>query len=134
MSVVISQTHVLDEDQTKAMIAAHYQALGVPVVAANVSFRVHDAGGSGFSRSGPSLGDITIGFHGQKRAIGMPDSMTLGPRQVQEIAAAFFTDALGFDVSPDSVDVAVWGSGGSGFSHSPARLNNLSVRSERTIG
>lgn len=134
MPVIIQQTHTLDADQVKAMLAAHYQANGVPVVPSNISHRVHDGGGSGFSHSGPSLGDTVIHFHGQKRVLGMPDSITLRPEQIQEIAAAFFTDALGFSISPSSVQIDVSGSGGSGFSSHGAHLNSISVRSRRTIG
>jgi hypothetical protein len=134
MTVVIAQTHTLDADQVKAMIADHYQANNVPVVAGNIHHRVHEGSSGGFSGSGPSLGDTVIYFHGQKRAVGMPDSITLRPLQIQEIAAEFFTEALGFKVSPGSVDISVSGSSGGGFSSSSARLNSLSVRSKRTIG
>lgn len=134
MTVVIAQIHTLDADQVKAMIADHYQANNVPVVAGNIRHRVHEGSSGGFSSRGPSLGDTIICFHGQKRAVGMPDSITLRPLQIQEIAAEFFTKALGFEVTPASVDISISGRGGSGFSTSSARLTGLSVRSKRTIG
>lgn len=134
MTVVIAQTHTLDADQVKAMIADHYRANNVPVAADNIHHRIHEGSIGGISSSGPSLGDTVIYFTGQKRAVGMPDSITLRPLQIQEIAAKFFTEALGFKVPPASIDISVSGSSGGGFSTSSARLDGLSVRSKRIIG
>jgi len=134
MTVIVTQTHALDGEQVKCMIADHYQANNVPVVAQNITHRVHDGGGGGFSSSGPFLGDTIIYFHGQKRVVGMPESITLRPLQIQEIAAEFFGRALGLAVTPSQVRIEVSGSGGSGMSRSSASLKGLSVHSTRTVG
>jgi len=134
MTVIITQTHTLDGEQVKRMIADHYQANNVPVIAQNITHRVHDGSGGGFSSSGPFLGDTIIYFHGQKRGVGMPESITLRPLQIQEIAAEFFGKALGLTLPPSQVRIEVSGSGGSGMSRSSASLRSLSVHLQTTVG
>ena len=137
MTIKIAQLHTIGRDDVSAMIARHYGRNSVPVNPHDISYQILGdfGGGDGFSgRSGPYLGAITIRFPtGGKRPVGMPTSMDLRPEQLQEIAAEFLTEELGFAVAPANIDINVVGHGGSGFSQTSSRLESLTMRSTRTV-
>lgn len=134
MPIVIKQLHTIEAAQVGEMIAAHYKKLGVPAFANFISFQVHEGSSGGFSSSGPSLGTTTIRFPDGKRPVGMPDTMTLRPEQVQEIAALFLSEALGLSIHPSHITINVSGHSGGGFSSRQASLDSLTFRTTHTVG
>lgn len=129
MTIVVSQTHSVDEDGVRRIIAAHYGAMGMHIQPSHVSFQVHESYSSGMSSSPTRLGDTTIRVPASLHRPGSPSSMTLAPGDVQAIVAQRLTDILGFEVHPGNVRFNVRDGGGSGFSRSGASMDGIVVAS-----
>lgn len=131
MTVVVNQTHSVDEVGVRQILADHYAAMGLRIHPSNVSFQVLEGHSSGFSSSDTRLGETTIRIPESVRSVGAPSSMTLRPEDLSAIVAQRLTTILGFDVSPGAVTLSVRGAGGSGFSSSSAEFTGASIRSTR---
>ncbi len=60
MSFSVRQTHSIDADGVRRIVADHYAAMGMEFSASHVSFQVHASHRSGMSSSPTRLGDTTI--------------------------------------------------------------------------
>ncbi len=134
MSFSVRQTHSIDADGVRRIVADHYAAMGMEFSASHVSFQVHASHRSGMSSSPTRLGDTTIRVPAAIHRPGAPSSMTLAPADVQTIVAQRLTEVLGFEVTPGSVVFNVRDGGGSGFSRSGPSMDGIVVTSTISVG
>jgi len=129
MTIVVSQTHSVDADGVRGIIADHYRAMKMDLSPSNVSFQVHGSYSSGMSSSPTRLGDTVIRVPAAIHRPGSPSSMTLAPEDVQSIVAQRLTDVLGFEVHPGNVRFNVRDGGGAGFGRSGPSMDGIVVTS-----
>lgn len=129
MTLVVSQTHSVDADGVRRIVADHYRSMGMDLSPAHISFRVHESYSSGMSSSPTRLGDTTIRVPQAIHRPGSPSSMTLAPDDVQAIVAQRLGEVLGFEIHPGNVRFNVRDGGGSGFGRSGPAMDGIVVAS-----
>jgi hypothetical protein len=127
MGFVVRQTHSVDGDGVKEMIADHYARMGMSFHPSYVSFQVHASSSGGLSSSSARLGDTTVVVPESIRRPGAPARMVLRADDVQAIVAARLSEMLGFEIAGPSVTLDVRDGGGSGFSRTGPSLAGATV-------
>lgn len=134
MTLIVSQTHSVDADGVRRIIADHYRDMKMDLSPGYVSFQAHGSYSSGMSYSPARLGDTVIRTPPAVHRPGAPSSMTLAPEDVQAIVAHRLTAILGFEVRPGDVRFEVRDGGGSGLGRSGPSMDGVIVTSTIRIG